>query len=200
MHRHLRSVVALVACAGAVAAQQVPEILYYKLNDGGGTLALNEASPGAGFTQAVVNGAFTFGPGQLGGGLVGTGQTGANAYVDTGYTLNLQGTSWTLEFWYTPTSYPSLQYLMGVPVGGSFRVYGAAQGGSITLTGSGLGTVSATGAMPPIGTWVHIAYVFDATTTPPRVTPYVNGAPLAPVNQTGTLTLNTGAFRLGSQI
>jgi hypothetical protein len=196
-----RSLSVLVLSTAAFAQGLVPEVIYYKFNEAAGAkTALNEANPGAGSTFAPVTG-FTFGPGMFGNGLVGTGATGAAQNVNTGYTLALNGSSFTVEFWYRPAAATALTYLCGVPTGGSFRIFTPSSvGGNISMTGSGLGSVLATGAMPPVGTWVHLAFVFDASTTPPTATPYVNGVPGATTNQTGTLTLNTGSFMVGSQL
>lgn len=195
-----RTLTCIAVLAGAAFAQSlVPELIYYKFNEGSGAVTANEGSPGAGSTSAALTG-MTFGPGKFGSGIVGTGAVGSANNVATGYTMNLAGSSWTIEFWFQPSSLGSLRYLCGVPVGGSFRIFTASTAGNLTLTGSGVSTVTAPGGTPPVGTWVHVAYVFDAASSPPTVTPYVNGIGFAPVTQTSPITLNTGNFVVGSQL
>ena len=189
--------------ASSLSAQIVPDVLYYRFNEGAGAAAANSAVPGAGSPSASLYGSIGWGAGQFGSGLSATGATGANQGVNTGYTLNLTGQSWTLEFWIKPNATSAtLNYIFGVNVGVAFRCFhGAVPGtGNLTLTGSGLGTINAAGAVANAGTWTHVAYVFDNSTAPPTVTPYVNAVAGAPVNQTGTLTLNTGALTIGSQL
>ncbi len=201
--RIARLCVLFIVVAGLAPSQTVPEILYYRFNEGSGTTAVNSAFPGAGLPTGTLYGSAAFGTGRFGTGLSCTGQTGSLQGMTTGYTLGMQGQSWSLEFWLNPNaSTTSIKYMFGVPVGLALRCFnGAVPGnGNITFTGSGLGTVNAVGAAPAAGVWVHVAFVFDNSTAPPTVTPYVNGVGQSPVAQTGALTLNTGTLNLGSQL
>jgi len=190
--------------ATVAAGQVVPEVLYYKFNEGAGTTTLNEANPALGTAPVgTLNGALGWGPGRLGTGLVGVGGSGTVDYVNTGYTVNLTGSSWTMEFWFNPapTTGATLYYLVGIPIGGSWRVFtNGSAGGAITMSGTGISTVSMAGATPAVGTWVHLAWVYDATAATRTITPYVNGVPGTPVAQTGVPSLSTGQLNVGSQI
>lgn len=202
MRHRTATFLALALAAGTATAQLVPELIYYRFNEGAGTTTANLASPGAGSSAGTIIGAMGFGPGRFGSGLVGTGLPAASNYVQTGYSLNLQGQSWTIEFWLNTNPVTSLYYVLGVPVGGSFRVYlSSSTNGALYMTGSGVTTASILGAVPSAGTWVHAAWVFNAATTPPTITPCLNGVAAGPpVAQTGALTLNTGVFQVGAQI
>lgn len=69
------------ALAGFLSAQTVPDVLYYRFNEGVGTSAANSAVPGAGSPTAGLYGSMGWGPGKFGSGLSGTGQTGASQGV-----------------------------------------------------------------------------------------------------------------------
>jgi hypothetical protein len=197
----LGSALGLLVLANA-PGQVVPDGLYYRFNEGSGLTTQNAAVPGVGAPTGNLIGAIGFGPGRFGSAISGNGAAGD--YVQTNWTLNLQGLSWTIEFWFNPNATTTtLMYIFGVPVGGALRCFsGAVPGnGNLTFTGSGLTTVTITGAAPAAGVWTHIAYVFNNATVPPTITPYVNGVALAPVNQTGTITLaNVGPFSVGAQL
>lgn len=181
------------------SGQIVPEVIYYRFNEGAGTSTLNAAVPGAGSPFGTLNGSLVFGPGRFGTGLVGANLSAGTSFVATGYAMALQGQSWTIEFWFNPGGTTSLQYLYGNAAGGgNFRGWcGAAPGSNMLISGNGLATNSNPGSVPAPGTWVHYAWVFDASLAPPTVTPYLNGSPLAPIAQTGALTLNTGTLIVG---
>lgn len=195
-----RTLFCIVVLAGAAFAQAlVPQLIYYKFNEGSGAVTANEGSPGAGSASAALTG-MTFGPGKFGTGIVGTGANGASNNVATGYPMNLTGSSWTVEFWFQPSSLGSLRYLCGVPIGSAFRIFTSSAAGNLTLAGSGIPGVPAPGGTPPAGTWVHIAYVYDIAQNPPTITPYVNGVGFAPVPQTSVISLSMGNFVVGSQL
>jgi hypothetical protein len=186
--------------SGVVAQSVYPDLIYYKFNEGGGTLATNAATPGVGAPAATITG-MTFAPGRFGTAIVGNGGVGSANNVDTGYTMNLTGQSWTVEFWFQPSAIGSLRYICGVPIGGAFRIFTAsAAPGNLTLTGNGITTVNAAGGTPLVGTWVHVAYVYDVSVSPATCTPFVNGVPGTAVSQPTPATLNTGTLMVGSQL
>jgi hypothetical protein len=109
--------------------------------------------------------------------------------------------SWTIEFWWQNGTGTGLQYLCGVPVSGDFRIFnGGNAGTNFVLSGNGVTTLIAIGTVPPPGVWVHIAFVFDASVTPPTITAYANGVPSATVAQTGSPALSGGQFIVGGQV
>lgn len=191
---------AFLLASAAASGQVVPDVLYYKFNEGAGTTTLNHAVPGGGSATATLTGGLGFAPGQYGSGLSGAGGASSTNYVQTGYTMNLQGVSWAIEFWWQPNAGTSLQYLCGVPVSGDFRIFaGGSPGNNIVLSGQGITTVIATAAVPQPGVWVHSAFVFDSSAAPPAITPYINGLPGTPVAQTGSPVLSGGIFIVGGQ-
>ncbi|HYC78853.1 MAG TPA: LamG domain-containing protein [Planctomycetota bacterium] len=198
--RQLLTAVLPALVIGSVFAQTVPQSLYYKLNEGSGTLTLNEASPGVGTPTATLGAALSFGTGQLGGGLVGSGLSGFANYLDTGYAMNLNGQSWTIEFWWSPNGLGSTQYLCGSNFGSSaFRIFASpTAGNNVVCSGTGLTTSNMGGVVPAPNTWVHVAYVFDASTTPATLKGYANGVLSATATQTGTPTLNQGNLIVGA--
>jgi hypothetical protein len=199
MRTSLAALALFVLSALTCYGQTVPEVIYYRFNEGAGTNTVNAASPGGGSTSGTLMGTMGFGPGQFGTGLTGTGAASATSFVATGYNMNLTGSSWTIEFWFTPNGTISLQYLCGVPVSGAFRVFCGAPGNNFVMSGTGLTTVILNASVPQVGTWAHVAFVYDATAVPPVITGYVNGAVSATVPQPGAPVLNTGSFIVGGQ-
>ena len=56
MSLNVRVIVAAVVLVTSVAAQSVPEVLYYKFNEGSGAFTSNTASPGQGSANASLTG------------------------------------------------------------------------------------------------------------------------------------------------
>jgi hypothetical protein len=192
--------VSALVLTSVAPAQLVPQALYYKFNEGSGTITANEASPGVGSAQAtIVGGLLSFVPGQFGTGLLGANYPGAANYVDSGWAMNLNGMSWTIEFWFKPTGGGSTQYICGSNSSTSaFRIFaGTSAGTNYVLSGTGITTLTMTGVQP--GVWTHVAFVFNAATSPATLTGYLNGVQVNQNNQTGTPTLNTGNFVVGAQ-
>jgi hypothetical protein len=194
MRRSLQVVAVILAFASFVQAQTVPQGIYYKFNEGAGTTTANLASPGVGNAFGNIVGSLNWAPGQFGQGLVGTGLPGGTNYVDTGWPMNLNGLSWTIEFWWQTPPSGSTQYVCGSNASTSaFRIFSSSTAGNnFVLSGTGMTTSIINAIVPPIGSWVHIAYVFDASTS--TLYGYANGNLAVTTAQTGTPVLNTGNF------
>ena len=128
---------------------QMPELIYYKFNESGGTSTTNFAVPGVGTSPAPVIGQTMGGSGQFGSALIGTGV--ANNYVNTGWNTALGTGSWTISMWLSnlPNN-TSLFYLWGDNTAATFRCFlgGAAGAGAITLRGTGITNVDVPGVAP----------------------------------------------------
>lgn len=199
MRPSLRLAAVVLAFASFLQAQTVPQAIYYKFNEGAGTTTANLASPGVGNAFGNIVGGLTWGTGQFGQALVGTGLPGNANYIDTGWPMNLQGISWTIEFWWQTPPSGSTEYVCGSNTGtGSFRIFSASTpGANFVVSGTGLTTSIISGVIPPIGSWVHIAYVFDVSTS--TIYGYANGNLMVTTPQTGVPTMNTGTFVVGAQ-
>jgi hypothetical protein len=180
----------------------VPQILYYKFNEGAGATAQNSASTSVAppFGTFVGSGGFGAGASGLGlanfgSGMTGTGGAGSPNYLQTGYTMNLQNASWTVEFWYSIGVAGTLQIVAGVQGVGELRITSAgAQGSSLTLWATSLNMAMLIGVVPPPGTWIHVAFVFDASQPLAVITPYYNGQPWNSVVQFATSVVPIGQF------
>jgi hypothetical protein len=199
MQRSLRLAALVLTLASLSRGQTVPQGIYYKFNEGAGTTTANLASPGVGNAFGNIIGGLNWGTGVFGTGLVGTGLPGNANYIDTGYAMNLNGLSWTIEFWWKTPPSGSTEYVCGSNSStSSFRIFSASTpGANFVLSGTGMTTSILSGVIPPVGTFVHIAYVFDASTS--TLYGYVNGVLGVTTPQTGTPVLNTGTFVVGAQ-
>jgi hypothetical protein len=198
MQRSFHLAALVLVSASLAIGQAVPEAIYYKFNEGAGTTVANLAAPGVGNAAGNIIGSLNWGTGVFGGGLVGTGLPGGANYVDTGYAMNLNGISWTIEFWWTTPASGSTQYLCGSNSStSSFRIFSSSTpGNNFVLSGNGLTTSILNASVPPIGTSVHVAYVFDAATS--TLFGYVNGVPGVTTAQPGVPVLNAGTFVVGA--
>lgn len=173
----------------------VPEILYYKFNNGT-TTTPNYAIPGQGTNPAsLIN--MTMGPGgQFDSTLLGNGGNGTNTYVGSGWNMNVGTSSWTISLWLN--DFPGAtgtSYVFGNDITTSFRCFtnGAAGAGNITLRGNGMTNVDVTGVLPGPSV-VH--FVYDAAI--PAIKTYVNGLPQSTVSQS-PLNINAAVpFKVGS--
>ncbi|MCA8919663.1 MAG: lamin tail domain-containing protein, partial [Planctomycetes bacterium] len=171
-------VFALMAGA-SICSAQVPEVLYYKLNETTGTTTANDASPGQGANPATFNPAPTW---------VTTGQP-LGASAKSGLAVITSGTSlsttasFTIEFWMQGTS-GTFGYLCGDPGAGNVRIFaaGAAGTNNITLRGGGFSNLDLANAND--GNWNHVAFVYDSVAQ--TMTAYLNGT------QAGQNTAQTG--------
>jgi hypothetical protein len=152
----------------------VPEILYYKFNNGT-TTTPNYAIPGAGTNPAVILGQ-SMGPGgQFDSALVGNGGSSTSNYVNSGWNVDFGTGSWTISFWISNHPSTNFGYIFGPDISSSFRCFtaGASGPGNITLRGptqTVLRNVDIQGVLPGPSV-VHIVY--DSATT--IITTYVNG-------------------------
>jgi len=178
----------------------VPEVLYYKF-DGTGTTVPNLASaPPAGTANATLMGGLTQGggadlcPATAGGTLIGTGGGSASDFLNTGWTTNLSGTSWTISFKASNIS-PSIGsfYMFGDNSANSFRCFaeGAAGAGNWLLRGSGMTDVLVTGAGTAVTT---VTLVYDASAS--TIKAYVNGNLVNTVAQGPLSFIGTGPFKV----
>jgi hypothetical protein len=179
-----------------LAQAPTPELLYYKFN-GTGTSVPNLASaPPAGTTTATIVGGQTQGStGQCGGALIGNGLTSTSNYVNTNWTTNLNGTSWTLSFWTSNVpSTTSTYYILGDLNAGGFRVFtgGVANPGNWILRG-GFTDVLATGGAATGPTLT--TFVYDMPNN--QIRSYVNGVLNATVAQTTVSISGSGPFKVG---
>ena len=198
--RPLMLAVLFAAAPAALAQSNFPDLMYFKFNEGAGTTTANEATPGVGNANPTLGSAAGFGTGMFGSALSGNGATGGGNYVNTGWPMNLNGMSWTLEFWYqTLTTSTTLQYYCGSDTSTSaFRVFASGSGtGSMVISGTGLTTLTFP-ATTAVGTWHHYAWVYDASVTPNTLTAYKDGVLIGSNTQTAP-TLNTGNFIVGGQ-
>lgn len=184
----------LYGTAFAASAQAVPELMYYKF-DVPGTSVANDASAPVGINPAPVTGLTIGGTGQFGMGLQGTAGPLASNKVDPGWTGTHTG-SWTISFWMNVPAPASTRYMFGnSPGGGLFRCFigGAAVG--IRLTG---GTPSITLDMP---SWVPgtsvITYVYDQPTG--IVSGYINGVFQASATPGASYPITGTNFVVGNQ-
>jgi hypothetical protein len=173
----------------------VPEILYYKF-DSGTTTTPNYAVPGRGASAAtLVN--MTMGPGgQFDSALVGNAGTGTTTHLNTGWTMDLGTSSWTIGMWIN--NFPGVtgtSYIFGNDISTSFRCFtnGAAGSGNITLRANSFSNVNVTGVLPGPSV-VH--FVYDSATTTVRT--YVNGAFQSSVTQPALNLTASVVFKVGS--
>jgi hypothetical protein len=180
--------------SGGASAAQVPELMYYKF-DLPGTSVANEASSPVGANPAPVTGLTIGGTGQFGTGLQGAAGATATNRVDPQWTGTHTG-SWTISFWMNVPTPPTTRYMFGNSTGnGTFRCFigGAANG--IRLTG---GVPTMTLDMPAwtAGTNV-VTYVYNQTLG--TVSGYLNGVFQTSATPGASYPLVGTAFVVGSQ-
>ena len=175
--------------ASFTAGQSVPDVLYYKFNEGSGSSTANVAVPGQGSTNPSITGhQLSAGGGQFGGSLAGsTSGTGGNR-VNTNWVTNLGSGSWTIGFWIhlhgvTGNNPTELMYAFGDPTAGSFRCFinSSAGAGNVRMRGpmTELGSVGA-----PLLTGGHyVHWVYNAAST--NLALYIDGSLNANVSQPG---------------
>ena len=174
----------------------VPELLYYKF-DGAGTSVPNLATaPPAGTSTASISGAQTQGgSGICNGTLIGTGGSSTNDFVNTNWTTDLTGSSWTISLKVANiTPGTALNYLFGDNTAGSFRCFanGAAGAGNLLLRGPINDVVLTGGAQLATHT---STFVYDAVAG--NIKGYLDGTLVTTVAQTPVVIAGTGPFKVG---
>ncbi|HRY99779.1 MAG TPA: LamG domain-containing protein, partial [Bacteroidales bacterium] len=177
-------------------SQQLPELLYYKFDSPGTTVANLATSP-VGSNPATITGTTLTigGTGQFGTGLVGTGGSSSSNVINTGWLTNLNS-SFTIAFWtsgITPSS--TLWYIFGDAGATTFRCFtnGAAGANNWMIRGGGLPDLTITGAATTSPNMVH--YVYDAVAA--QVRGYINGVQIATANVTSVINMAGTGFQIG---
>ncbi len=194
--KSLFSVFIFLILSSALFAQtyQVPEILYYKFNNGS-TTTPNYALPGSGTNPAILMNMFNGPGGQFDSALVGNAGTGTTTYVNSGWNMDIGTSNWTIALWINNYPATSFAYIFGNDITTSFRCFsaGAAGTGNITLRGNGLANVNAVGVLPG-PTTVH--FVYDSSI--PEIRTYINGVFSGAVGQTALNLSASVPFKVGS--
>jgi hypothetical protein len=180
-----------------IAAGEVPELIWYKFDEAGGSATQNFAASGTavGFPSAPVLGGLTMGgTGQTGAALIGSGGSSGTDYVDTGWITDLGTSSWTIEVWFNNVpNNTTLYYLFGDNTATSFRAFigGVAGAGNIILRGP-VTDIVVSGISP--GPSV-VRFVYDATV--PEIRGYLNGVLNNTVAQSAVNIQGTANFKVG---
>lgn len=171
----------------------VPDILYYKFNNGT-TTTPNYAVPGQGLNPAPVLGHTIGGVGQFDSALVGIGGSSTSNYVNSGWNMNLGMSSWTISLWFNNIPASGTNYLFGNDITTSFRCFtnGAAGTGNITLRANNFNNVNVTGVLPGANV-VH--FVYDSAST--TVKTYVNGVFQSTTSQSALNLSASVVFKVG---
>jgi photosystem II stability/assembly factor-like uncharacterized protein len=179
-------------------AQGVPELLYYKFNEGSGSTTANHANPGVGNNPANVLGQTLTGTGQFGAGLLGNGGGSATNSVQTGWSTNLGTGAWTISCWVNnlPVN-TTLYYLFGDAGAASFRCFigGVAGAGGVALRGGGGPDLYVLGAAPGPTT---VTYTYDPTLASNNLKAYFNGVLMSQVTTTA-YNINGTGFLVGGE-
>ncbi len=190
----------LIVLTSASVAQNFPNGLYYRFNEGAGATTQNLANPMVGGVNGNLVGTPGWSAGRFGSAYANVGT--ATNYVDTGWNTNLVGTSWTLEFWVNLNSITTtISYMCG-ETSTSFRAFsgGVAGANGIILRGPGMTECWINPAVPAAATWTHVAFVYDRSTTPAVLYGYLNGVLAVTSSQATAITaVSTLPFRVGGQ-
>lgn len=168
---------------GALYAQALPELIYYKFDQG--ATIVNDASTPVGNNPATITGTglSVGGVGLFGQALQGTGVASAGGVINTGWPTTING-SFTIGFW-TGNIAPSstLWYIFGDAAAGGLRCFtNGVAGANNWLLRGGFPDITATGAATMTPNFVH--FVYDAAASEMRS--YINGV----LNQTATAPTN----------
>ena len=176
-----------------ISAQNVPELMYYKFDVPGATVA-NMASAPVGTNPAPITGLTIGGTGQFGTGLVGTGLASSTNNVNTGWATNLTG-SWTISMWLNIPSSTATRYFFGDLNSGSLRCFsgGVATNNGLRLTGSFTFDITNIGIAS--GPFV-VHYVYDAPSG--MLSGYINGVFKNSASFPGLSITGAGPFYVGA--
>jgi len=188
-------IMAFLMLAGMSFAQygEVPEFIYYKFDETGGTV-FNDASAPVGNANAPILGVLSQGgAGQFGGALQSTGGTSGSNYVNSGWPANLTNPAgFTISLWVDNMT-TTFSYIFGDNTATSFRSFinGAAGTGNIIMRGGGCSDLVVAGIT---GGPHVIHFVWTGT----QLLGYLDGALVNTVNDNSTdVTGTTGPFKVG---
>ena len=195
MRNHLRifffSALSALFTISASYSQTVPELLYFKFDNPGGTTVPNLASTPVGTNPAPITGGLAIGgAGQFGAALQGNGASSSSNVINTGWNTNLSG-DWTISFWVSNiASSSTLYYIFGDAGASTFRCFtnGVAGANNWMLRGGGLSDILVTNAAtmnPNV-----VTFVYDATLSEVRA--YVDGVLNNTVSQPAVSISGTG--------
>ncbi|MBE0638110.1 MAG: HYR domain-containing protein, partial [Bacteroidales bacterium] len=174
-----------------------PELLYYHFNDSGTSVINLASNPPAGTeTATIIGGLSQGGSGICDGSLIGNGGSSANDYLNTHWSPNLNGTSWTLSFKTSniPTS-STLFYILGDQNAGGFRCFtnGVAGPDNWLLRGGITDVLVPGGATMDPHT---ITFVYDQSLG--NIKAYLDGDLVNTVAQSAANIVGSGPFKVGA--
>lgn len=187
----------LISVNTGIFGQGIPELLYYKFNNKGGSSIPNQASnPPSGTSTATINGGISQGStGTCGStALVGTGTVSSSDYVDTKWTTSLSG-SWTISMWTKDMdSSTNLFYLFSDLSAGALRCFsgGVAGAGNLLLRMTGMTDVLITGGASKNASVSTFVYNSSAG----FIYAYLNGKLINSVSQSSLTLSGTAAFMI----
>lgn len=186
----------LLSAVHYARAQGTPEILYYKFNGSGTTVANLASSPPSGTSTASLNGTISQGSTGTcsGSALVGSGTASSTDYVNTGWATDLRG-SWIISFWTSNIgSSSTLFYIFGDATASSFRCFtnGVAGANNWILRAGGFPDVLVSGAAT---TAPHVT-TFVRDSVAGAIYAYLDGVLVNTVNTTATGVTGTGPFKV----
>lgn len=176
----------------------VPEVLYYKFDEGGLDSTRNFALPGRGFFYAKVLGLSMGLTGQFSNALIGNGLSSLTNFVNTGWATDIGSSDWTISMWLSGLhSTSTLNYIFGDNTANSWRCFysGAAGVNNVLLRLAVVGgtdiTVQGVGPGPTV-----LTFVYDSSAS--TVYAYKNGVFSNSQPQAGHLNINgSGPFKIG---
>jgi len=180
----------------SIHAYDVPELIYYKFDNAGGSTVTNEASAPVGTNPAPVSGQTMGGTGQFGSALIGNAGSSTTNRVNTGWATNLGSGSWTISFWFNNIpSDTTLYYIFGDSTATSFRCFigGVAGAGNIIIRGGGLSDLIVLGVASAQPSVLHFVYDSDAD----EIRGYLNGDLKTTTPDSNTDVTGTGPFTVG---
>lgn len=182
---------ALQASAGIV----LPDLMYYKFNEGvGATSTTNQATSPAGTTTSPLTNLSLEQVG-VGGTTALSGSATPFRFVNTGWTSTLGSGSWSIAFWTGPNATnDGLSYFFGDS--SNFRGFteGIAGDTGFILRGNGVTDTLITGMSTTANN--HLAFVYDETLD--SIQGYLNGVLNVTVAQPGNFSFGTN-FSIGGR-
>jgi len=176
----------------------LPEVLYYTFDEAVSPTQ-NFADPGRGAAFADVLGGLTMGStGQFGGALIGSGNSSATDYVNTGWIPDIGTSNWTISLYLNnmPAG-TTLYYLFGGDVSVAWRCFTGGVAGEYGVmmrhpTGSGTDiTVPGVGPGPTV-----LTFVYDSSV--PVIYAYLNGLLTVTQPQAGAINIGGSTiFKVG---